>query len=525
MKYILPLLLLFSLSTQLHGQKQQIVTSDIDHFWQAYDQISKTKDSVEQYKLLQELYLDKASEGLKALMEVRRYTPQAYLEAINRYPKFWNSIRKNTFKSKKLSKEISGNVEKLRQLYPSLKPSTIYFSVGVFRTNGTIRGNNVLIGSEMALSGKNVDVSELPEHPKEFNRLYNPIMEIGLLCTHEYIHTQQNLPLDNLLCNSLYEGVAEFISCLATGKSSNTPSFRFAAQNEEMVKRKFINDLFIPNNMYNWIWGNNENELKERDLGYYMGYRICEEYLKRSADKQKAIREMIELDYTNDQAVETFVNQSGYFSQSVQELYDAFEKSRPTVIHMAPFENGSKEANPHTKIITLNFSEPMNPDARGFDYGPLGESHVLMVQKVIGFSEDGKSFSFEVNLQPGKQYQSLVTNNFVSASGVPLKPYLIDFTTAPQGNPGKFEFIAEDVFTLSNNRIVVTGQVKSGSIKKSEKMVVKINNQEVILNIEVMEIFAKPGQQDIVYENDFVGFTFSGITKAQVRKGTVFYKL
>ena len=71
----------------------------------------------------------------------------------------------------------------------------------------------------------------------------------------------------------------------------------------------------------------------------------------------------------------------------------------------------------------------MNKDLRGFDFGPLGEEHVLRVHKIIGFSEDGKSFTFEVKLEPDRQYQSLVTNRLVSTNGTPLKPFLIDFKT------------------------------------------------------------------------------------------------
>ena len=87
------------------------------------------------------------------------------------------------------------------------------------------------------------------------------------------------------------------------------------------------------------------------------------------------------------------------------------------------------------KKITLNFSTAMNKETRGFDFGPLGENNVLKVQNVIGFSEDGKSFTFEVELEPNKQYQSLVTNRFVSLSGIPLKPFLIDFKTAKKKGP------------------------------------------------------------------------------------------
>ncbi|MFT5437355.1 MAG: hypothetical protein ACI840_002009, partial [Ulvibacter sp.] len=101
----------------------------------------------------------------------------------------------------------------------------------------------------------------------------------------------------------------------------------------------------------------------------------------------------------------------------------------PEIVSISEFSNNSKNINATLREITINFSEPMNKETRGFDFGPLGEDNVLRVQKVIGFSEDGKSFSFEVKLEENKQYQSLVTNRFQSISGFPLKPFLIDFKT------------------------------------------------------------------------------------------------
>ncbi len=420
----------FFLTTILAFSQQKFVTDDIDHFWSAYDKIIVSKDSLQHYKLLKEFYIDKASDGLKSLIQVRNYSEKDYVTAILNYPKFWQSIRKNTQNTKKVLPEIEKNISQLKRIYPKLKPSTIYFTMGVFRSGGTTFQDQVLIGCELSLADSKVVTNELPEWRKPFYKMYNPIHDIGLLCTHEYVHTQQTEGADNLLCSALREGVAEFISCLATQKTSNTPSFEFGRNNETLVKQKFIEDVFIPNRFYNWLWGNNENELKERDLGYYIGYRICENYYNKSKNKQKAIEELIELDYSNEADVERIINDSGFFDAKVQKMYDDFEKSRPTVTSISPLHTKSEKLDPKTKQITLYFSEPMNKELRGFDFGPLGEEYVLRVQKVIGFSEDGKSFTFEIELKPNRKYQTLITNNFTSQKGIPLKPFLIDIETA-----------------------------------------------------------------------------------------------
>lgn len=419
----------FLFTTNLSFSQQKFVTDDITHFWLVYDKIITSKDSLQQQKLLQELYFDKASDGLKSLMQVKNYSEKEYLSAILNYPKFWQSIRKNTENYKKVLPEVEKNIDQLKRVYPKLKPSTIYFTMGAFRSGGTTFQNQVLIGCELSLADSKAITDELPEWRKPFYKMYNPIHDIGLLCTHEYVHTQQTEALDNLLCYSLREGVAEFISCLATKLPSNTPSFKFGRNNETLVKQKFVEDLFIPNRLYNWLWGDNQNELKERDLGYYVGYRICENYYNQSKNKQKAIEELIELDYSNDAEVERIINESGFFETSIQQMYDDYEKSRPTIVSITPLNNDTKKVNSEIKQITLHFSEPMNTETRGFDYGPLGEEYVVRVEKVIGFSEDKKSFTFEVKLQPNRKYQSLVTSNFTNEKGVPLKSFLIEFET------------------------------------------------------------------------------------------------
>jgi uncharacterized protein YjaZ len=430
MKKTLLFFLNLSLATIIFGQNQKFVSSDVDNFWTAYDKISATTDTLLKAQYLQAEYLDKASEGLKSLMKVRRYTAKEYLNAIEKYPLFWQSIRENTKKTSENQATISDNIEKLRKIYPTLKPSTIYFAVGVFRTNGTIDDQKVLIGTEMALADDATKIKELPEGLHFFYQNFHPLKNIALLCTHEYVHTQQQEPLDNLLCNSLYEGVAEFISCLATQKPSSTPSFTFGKQNEALVKKRFEEDLFLRDRMYNWIWGINRNELKERDLGYYVGYRICEEYYNQAKNKEKAINELINLDYTNDAAVEKIVDKSGFFSKSVAKMNKSYEKSRPKVVEITPFKNGSKNVKPGLTKITVHFSAPLNKINSGIDFGPLGETHCPKITlDNRKWSEEGKSWTFEADLKPNQEYQMLITNSFRLPNGIRLKSYLITLTT------------------------------------------------------------------------------------------------
>lgn len=432
MKKVILAIVCIIITTSTFSQKitQRFVSSDIDNFWVAYNKIIATKDSSEQYHLLKTLYINKGSEGLKSLIEARNYTDKDFIDWMTKYPKFWKSLKPNTLKAKSLYPTINTDIQKLKTAYPSLRPATIYFTIGAFRTNGMTQNNQILIGSEFSLADKTTDVSEFPEWRQQFYKMQNPIGELALLCTHEYIHTQQKPLVENLLSMCLYEGVAEFVSCKVTGKKSASPAIEFGKANEKIVVDKYVSDLFLMTNNYNWLWGENRNELKVRDLGYYIGYEICERYYQQSKDKQKAIKELIELDYNNEKEVERIVNSTKLFPKTLEELYNDYDKQRPTVIQIAPFENGSQTVKSGLTKITVTFSEALLKHNTGIDFGPLGQNYCPKILPERVFSTDGKSWTFEADLKPNQRYQILISNNFRKENGVRLKPYLIDFKTA-----------------------------------------------------------------------------------------------
>jgi hypothetical protein len=161
-----------------------------------------------------------------------------------------------------------------------------------------------------------------------------------------------------------------------------------------------------------------------RDLGYYVGFTICEKYYNAAQNKQQAIKEMIELDCNNEAILMAFIDKSGYFSKPMKAY-----KVAPNVVDIHPFKNGDKNVNPNLKEIRIDFSTKMNRDFRGFDFGPLGEKNALFVKKFFGFSNDLKSTIIEVDMKPNTRYQMVVSQNFRSINGLRLEPYLIDFTT------------------------------------------------------------------------------------------------
>ena len=434
-KIVLGAMLLSTLlgcGVQKEVSNKNIVTTDIDNFWDAYDNITATKDTAAQKQYLNKLFIDKGSEGLHSMIQARNYTAKEYLNAINKYPKFWTSIRKDTYRAKTVSNELELGVSKLKILYPALKPAKIYFTVGALRSNGNTLENSILIGSELAFTNKNTPVDELPEYLSHLSSFFQsePSKNIVFLNVHEYVHTQQKTTIGEILLGqTVIEGAAEFVAELALNTQSPNPQIQFGRENEERIKAKYELEMFSPN-LYNWIWNSAKNEFGMRDLAYFIGYRICESYYTGSNNKPEAIKQMIELDYNDETALITFVEKSGYFSKPLKEYKEPFEKSRPSVVGLEGIKNNSTTVSTTLEVLTITFSEAMNTEVRNFELGPLGEDNLIRLKDFRGFSEDKLSVSFGIEkLEPNKKYQIIVGSGFRNITGVPLRPYLIEFVT------------------------------------------------------------------------------------------------
>ncbi len=411
------------------GFKSQIVTTDLDNFWLAFDQISQSTDSVERLKLINELYIDQGTEGLKGFMAVRRYTDKEFVNNIINYPQYWQSIRGNMALVAQAEAQIEQYLANLKAIYPDLKPANIYFSVGAFRSGGTYDGPKVLLGAEYLLAQPNSFLEELPAIIRNTILEYAPY-DIALTAIHEYIHTQQTSWEDKTIIHlCVAEGVAEFISTLLTEKPLSPP-VKFGKANPQRVMDRYMIEILRNDDIWNWLWSENENELKVKDLGYYIGYEICERYYLNATDKQQAIKDLIELDYSDDAAFAKLVDASKFLPLTVEEIGIKYESLRPTVKRIVEFKNGSQKVSPKLNVITIEFSEAMNSCCRSVDFDETPGVERLMIKKHIGWSSDKKSYSFEVEaLKPNTTYGLIISNFAKEDGGNRLAPYTIRFKT------------------------------------------------------------------------------------------------
>lgn len=78
-----------------------------------------------------------------------------------------------------------------------------------------------------------------------------------------------------------------------------------------------------------------------------MGYEICKAYYNQAKDKKQAIKDIIELNYSNEQAVEAFLLASKFYTERIdkKQLLEAYSKNQPVIVEMLPFKNGSQEVD------------------------------------------------------------------------------------------------------------------------------------------------------------------------------------
>ncbi len=427
MRYIYLLAFTFCFPSLVHAQRHHsktVNTDDIDRYWQAYDSVVTTIDTAKQVDLMQRLYVDKGTPGLKAFMKARDYDAKLWVTLIHKYPKFWKSIRSNTLSIKKQVPAITSSIANFRKLYPEMRPAKMYFTVGGLRSGGTTTDDMVLVGTEIATADKNTEASELSDWLKNVFK-DQQTSNLVSLNVHEYVHTQQKAGEGVLLAQTIMEGSADFIAELVTRKKNNNAYMKYGREHEQELKEKFQIEMFSTATD-NWLYNGSKNP--HPDMGYFMGYVICKAYYEHQTDKKLAVKKIIELDYSNEKQVLDFLKDSEYYKEpfNKEELLKKFKKLQPLVVSLTPDINGREDVSASLTELTVNFSEPMG-EGYSINLGEGGKEH-FPLSGVIGFTDSRKSFKLKLALKSGQIYDFVITDrSFKSKTGYPLQPYTVHF--------------------------------------------------------------------------------------------------
>jgi hypothetical protein len=269
----------------------QLVTSDIPHFWHAYDLAAQ--DTAHADAIYQREYFDKGTVGLQDYFQARIYSAKLFVKNQRAKPNFYRAIRPNTLRIASMAPQIRAGFVKLKALYPEARFPNVYFVIGRWTSAGTISSNGLLVGADMLCRTPEVPLGELNLWARNG---FKPLSDLPYLVAHEHIHYIQKQSNDrSLLKGAINEGMADFLAELTAGQQPNARLQPYGLAHEKEIWADFSKEM-QGNKWDNWI-ANSEQETADKpaDLGYFVGYRICQSYYQEMTDKQQAVHDILNI--------------------------------------------------------------------------------------------------------------------------------------------------------------------------------------------------------------------------------------
>lgn len=278
----------------------RLITSDIDNFWKAYQQAGSSNRS----EVFDREYFGKGSAGLRAFKRLR-IDDCSFAKTIAKHPRYYASIKASTLKVAKMKGRIQSSFRRLKALYDDAVFPDVYFLIGCMNSGGVSTDTGLLIGTEMYGRTALTPEDELSEWHRQ---VLKPIEELPHIVAHELIHYEQKYPKGEktLLAKAIEEGSADFIAELISGRHINARLHVYGNPKERELWEEFKREMH-GKNMSNWLYNGSKVKDRPADLGYYMGYKICEAFYRRAPNKRRAVREMLEI-----KDFDQFLKASGY---------------------------------------------------------------------------------------------------------------------------------------------------------------------------------------------------------------------
>jgi hypothetical protein len=338
-------------------------TKDIENFYQAFDSVQTTNDKEKQIDFVQKIYLDNGSLGLK--YAINHSVDGGKIATAKHWAEFMINIKENLIRIRPYFKNLPSQMKILepkfkyfKEQYPEFKDGNVYFVIGLGMFGGRPEqeGPSLFIGCEVLADDK-------------------PDWAVNIVL-HEYVHTLQKNSDNALLAHCLNEGACDFIAEVINEKNLREiyPNgyIDFGYKNEKVVWKEF--KKFITSNekgkFFDWLYGikgRNLNGRQMKDLGYFMGYKICKAYYDNTMNKRQAIKDIIEMDVSSDEKARAFLIKSGYVPKSDLKFVNNFKftKVTETKKRIQFIQYGYKIGKDN---IVFTFELPKNIDKKQIEY-------------------------------------------------------------------------------------------------------------------------------------------------------------
>jgi hypothetical protein len=292
------------------------ISTDIIHFWQAYDSITASQ-SPDSLTILRNLYFNLATAGLVDYCKMKSLNESVLCKTVfNNCPKFYKSIHKNIehFYSTQTVDQIKGYLKNFNDLIQDAKFADVYYIIGNLSAGGKASSHGIILSLEFFCTDSTTDFSEISQNARTLLLSMQGPDVFPSLVIHELVHVNQIKinPGSLLLNQAIIEGAADFITWKTTGTHLNSLAYQYGITHEkglwEEFKADMKKDLYSQNIKYKWMY-NSDNYPTDKapDLAYFIGYRICESYFENQTDKMVGMRNILQVsDY------EQFLEDSQY---------------------------------------------------------------------------------------------------------------------------------------------------------------------------------------------------------------------
>jgi hypothetical protein len=281
-----------------------LVTSDIPAFWKVFDK-ALLKDAGE---LFQREYIEPGTAGLHDFLKSRVQNGGTLAATIATRSHYYAAIRDSTLaidRNPAIKDAIRASFRRLKDIDPDAVFPDVYFLIGRMNSAGTVSASGLLIGVEMNARSENTPTDELTDWERA---VIGPVASLPNIVAHELIHVQQphDSPKATLLQQALSEGSADFLGEMISGGIINKIQHSYGDTHEQVLWMEFRKDM-LGTDLSRWMFQGDRARDRPADLGYYIGYKICQEFYRRAPDKREAVRRIL-----NITDPEAFLRDSGY---------------------------------------------------------------------------------------------------------------------------------------------------------------------------------------------------------------------
>lgn len=277
-------------TTTTDPDRAEVVTTDVAHFWQAFDDAAKVP-ATQRVEIYRKEYFDPASQGLKDFDQQRRVTPESLAAHVEQHRAEYAKLRPYINEVVDQKPVIQAGFRKLASLYPGIRlPAHVYFVVGPQRGAGMNSPNGIILAADVFATP--------PGTPYDYTRVTPAYVPFSAV--HETIHFNQAYGTGDkstLLQQVINEGTADFIASLVIQQPDvrqMTDRWRYGCPREQALYARFVKEKDQVKTSP-WLFDHRSATGWPPDMGYWLGYRIAQTYYHQAVDKRAALTALLQV--------------------------------------------------------------------------------------------------------------------------------------------------------------------------------------------------------------------------------------